>query len=350
MDSKTLLLGVFGGSVLFFLLAVILFKFLARNNVGKGSVQDYQQLLSPGKGSTQQTVYNVLQKAYVQCAAVPLLHMYLVKIRKRLSILHTYDEWTMRKETMKMALTAWGTLAIVGIVLLLLSHDILSLLMLVIGVWVGHGMIIDAFVHRLENRLLRQLRHFLSDVRHHFHQHGMVEEAIYDAAEASPYEMSLHAQAIHAVLTASNPEEQLEHYYEVAPNRFLKGFAGISYLVKEYGDKLVQNGSLYLKALSRLTTELNLEILRREKLSYLLQGLTAIALVPILFTKPIENWARGHFPAMEDFYAGKLGMITKIVILVIIFGSYVLLRKMQDLDGRTTLQRKPWERKLYELP
>ncbi|MCD1261269.1 hypothetical protein B5M42_020930 [Paenibacillus athensensis] len=351
MDNKSLLLALIGGSLILFLAAVIGFKTLARKNTGQGSMREYQRLLAPGKRDTLQSVYSRLQRLYAWLARIPLFQTYLANIRKRLSNLHTYDEWTLRKETMNIALSAWGALSLATLLLLLLSHDVLSLLAIVISMWVGHGIIVDVFVSRLENRLLWQLRNFLADVRHHFHQHGMVEEAIYDATEASPYEVGLHAQAVYDVLTASNSEERLEQYYETAPNRFLKGFAGISYLVREYGDKLTQNGSLYLKALSRLTTELNLEILRREKLSYLLQGLTAIALIPILFTKPIEHWALGHFPAMNDFYEGKLGFLTKIFLLAIIFGSYVLLRKMQELDGsKGVSQRKPWGQKLYEIP
>ncbi len=351
MDSKTMLLGLFGGAVVFFLVAVILFKWLSRKNTGIGSIREYEELRLPGRATSKQALYSLLQRVYVVWERVPLLRDYLTTIRKRLSALHTYDEWKLRLEIIKIALVAWGALLIAAVPLFLFARDPMTLLMIVIGIWVGHGMIADAFVHRLENRLLRQLRHFFADVRHHYHRHGMVEEAIYDAAEAAPYEMALHGHEVYAVLTASDPEEKLEQYYEVAPKRFLKGLAGLSHLVKEYGDKTLQNGSLYLHALGRLTTELNLDILRREKLSYLLQGLTAIALIPILFTKPIENWASRYFPAMDDFYASKLGWITKIVILLIILGSYVLLRKMQELDGeRKVRRRKPWEQRVYDLP
>lgn len=341
---------VLGGAVVLFLAAVLLFKWLSRKNTGAGSMREYEELRLPGKPTNKHAVHSLLQQLYIACERIPLLRAYLIAIRKRLSLLAPYDEWKLRLEAIKIALAAWSILAVAAIPLFLFVRDPMTLLMFAIGAWALHGMVADAFVHRLENRLLRQLRHFMADVRHHYHRHGMVEEAIYDAAESAPHEMTLHGQELYDVLTASHPEERLEQYYEVAPNRFLKGLAGISHLVKEYGDKTLQNGSLYLKALGKLTTELNLDILRREKLSFLLQGLTAIALIPVLFTKPIESWARNYFPSMDDFYNGKLGWITKLVILFVIFGSYVLLRSMRELDGeQNTRRRKPWEQQVYEL-
>lgn len=349
MDIKSGLSLLLGGAVVLFLASISLFAWLSRSNTGSGSIKEYEALRLPGKTRNKQRVYSALQRLYQRCERIPLLRAYLTTIRRRLSVLRFVDEWKLRLETIKIALAAWGALLVAAVPVLLWIRDPLTLLMAVIGGWVGHGILADGFVHRLENRLLRQLRHFLADVRHHYHRHGMVEEAIYDAADTAPYEMALHGQEMHAVLTASNPEERLEQYYEIAPNRFLKGIAGVSQLVKEYGDKMTQNGSLYLKALGRLATELNLDILRRERLSYLLQGLTAIALIPILFTKPIEGWASRYFPAMDDFYASKWGWITKMALLIIILIAYILLRRMQELDGEQTVHRRTlWEKRIYE--
>nr|WP_238357786.1 hypothetical protein [Cohnella zeiphila] len=336
-------------SIVLFLAAFVGFQWLSRLNTGAGSTKEYEALRLPGKPTRKSRQTNWLQRTYVLCERVPLLRAYLVVIRKRLTALQPYDEWKLRLETIRIALVAWGALVVIAVPIGLWVHDPLTVLMMFIGIWVLHGMVADVFVKRLENRLFRQLRHFMADIRHHYHRHDMVDEAIYEATDTAPYEMALHGQEIHAILTDSRPEEKLEAYYESAPNRFLKGLAGVSHLVMEYGDKKLQAGSLYLQALTKLITELNLELLRREKLSYLLQGLTAIALVPLLFTWPIESWARRYFPAMDDFYAGKFGWIMKMVIMFVIFGAYVLLRHMRELDGQPRLsRRKPREQRVYE--
>ncbi len=179
----------------------------------------------------------------------------------------------------------------------------------------------------------------------------MVEEAIYETADGASYEMALHGHEIYEVLTASDAEQRLAQYIVSAPNRYLQGLAGLSHLVKEYGDKRTATGSVYLKALGKLATELNLELLRRERLSFLLQGLTAIALLPLLFTRPIEAWASHYFPAMDAFYASTTGWIVKIGLMAVVWLSYVLLRNIQELDASPKpTGRKRWEKRVYEWP
>ena len=70
---------------------------------------------------------------------------------------------------------------------------------------------------------------------------------------------------IYEILIADDPEMELEKYYDIAPNSYLKEFAGISYLTKEFGDRKDKDGaSLYLKNLNNITQEMQIEILKRE--------------------------------------------------------------------------------------
>ncbi|RRJ55019.1 hypothetical protein EHV15_35550 [Paenibacillus oralis] len=335
-------------SVIFF----VIMKLLSRKSQQDGTqdiYKSYEQYAEDGSLKSKFMIkFNALmQDSYLAYNRVPLLRGYIQKIRKRLQAIHSYDEFTMRRETMKIVFYTLGIIAAYTLVLLLMNHDITFLFMLFLGALVVNGMLIDTFVHKVEDRLLVQLRDLNKDVRHHYHQHGMVEVAILEASESSSYEASLHAKKIHDVLVSSKPIESLGAYYEKAPNRFLKAFAGMSFLVKEYGDKIVKNGSLYLDNLNKLTGEINLEILKRSRLNYLFKGLTVIAVTPIIFTKPIEIWARERFPAMDEFYSSKFGFITKIVIFAIILLSYVLLKKMQDQQEGTyvaKVKKRHWEK------
>ncbi|WP_080835152.1 hypothetical protein [Cohnella massiliensis] len=348
LEWLSLLLGA--ATVLFLAMAAA-FQWVSRHGSDVEAIRRYEALRKPGKARKKQALYSVMQQLYRLCERVPILSAYLIHIRKRMTILQLGDEWKLRLETMKTALIIWGMLIAAAVPLALGVRDLATLGMIAIGFWVGHGILSDNLVHRLETRLLRQLRLFFSDVRHHYHRHGMVEEAIYEAADGAPYEMALHGHEIYEVLTASDAEQRLAQYIESAPNRYLQGLAGLSHLVKEYGDKRTATGSVYLKALGKLATELNLELLRRERLSFLLQGLTAIALLPLLFTRPIEAWASHYFPAMDAFYASTTGWIVKIGLMAVVWLSYVLLRNIQELDvSPKPTGRKRWEKRVYEWP
>ncbi|WP_214625762.1 hypothetical protein [Paenibacillus agaridevorans] len=342
------LLGI---SMVLFLMAVAAFLWLSRRDSDIAAIRRFESLRKPGQASRRQAMYSFLQQLYSVCEQVPILRAYLHHLRKRLLIVRLGDEWKLRLETMKSALWVWSLLLLFVIPLAVMVRDLFTWGMLLLGLWVGHGVLADMGVQRLELRLLRQLRTFFGDIRHHYHRHGMVEEAIYEAADGAPYEMALHGQELYEMLTDSDAEEKLAQYVELAPNRYLQGMAGLSYLIKEHGDRKTESGSIYLKGLEKLLGELNLELLRREKLSYLLQGLTVIALVPLLFTRPIEAWASHFFPSMDAFYAGALGWLAKLILLVVVWLSYVLLRALAELDGGARhTSRNRWEKRVYGWP
>ncbi|MFK4475622.1 Flp pilus assembly protein TadB [Paenibacillus sp. RC73] len=306
-----------------------------------------------GKAVLQRQMQSGMHKLYTLGMRFPVTSGYITSVRKRLSGLHAYDEYKLRLETMKMTLFIWVAFACSGVVLLMMKPGLeFAVLALLCGV-VINSLILDMAISRMEKRLLAQMIELFANVRHHYHQHGMVEEAISEAADLAGAEAGRHARLIHEALTDADPHEALERYYESAPNRFLKAFAGISYMVMEFGDRIEEGGSIYLKGLGSLAREIQLELLRRNKLDYLLKSLNVIALAPVFFTMPIERWARSSFPSMDEFYQGKWGFITKLSVYIVIIVSYFLLQKLQQTDEtgyRAGKGRRVWEQKLYRLP
>ena len=71
-------------------------------------------------------------------------------------------------------------------------------------------------------------------------------------------EVNFQAEKIYEILIAPDPEMELEKYYDVAPNRFLKAFAGISYLTMEFGDYI--NDSFIDSDVIEITDSLILEL------------------------------------------------------------------------------------------
>ncbi|GKS12953.1 hypothetical protein YDYSY3_39530 [Paenibacillus chitinolyticus] len=297
-------------------------------------------------------LYDFLQKSYNYGIRIPLLRRYILKVRTRLAAVHSYDEMTMRRETMRITFLALGGISFSVLFLSLIGNDLTFTFFVLLGAVVVNGTLIENFVNKVADRLLYQQTELLEDVRHQYNQHGMVDEAISGASEISKYEIATHGRKIHEAITAQKPEEKLEEYYEVAPNRFLKLFAGISYLIKEYGDKnLKDKGSLYLHTLNRLKGEIFDEVLYRKKLRYYLNSLTIMALVPVFFLKPIEVWANTMFPTMGDFYSSRLGIIMKILIFIIVLLSYIFIKRIQDNEDTiysSTTRKHKWLKAIYK--
>lgn len=292
-----------------------------------------------------------LLRSYAIFMKIPPLRYYVRKVRSRLSFMHMYAEFELRRKTMMLVYAICLTFGLGMAILTWMNPSVLFFVTLLITAAVLQGLFLDGFVNRMERKLMEQMLEFLAAVRHAYHRHGMVIDAMEEAAEGLGEEIGSHVHRINEALTAPRQQEALEHYYETAPNRFLKAFAGISSLVMEFGDKTARQGSVYLRAIASLTQEIHLDLIRRNKLDYLLKGLHVIALAPIFFTRPIEMWARRNFPLMDQFYLSKAGIVIKAVIFLVILVSYILLQKLkneEEASYRAADITYPWEARLYK--
>ena len=96
---------------------------------------------------------------------------------------------------------------------------------------------------------------------------------------------------------------------------------------------------------------MQIEILKRDKLNYVFKSLSIISIAPVLFLEPLKNWAISNFSFVSSWYNGKSGIIVQILILVITFISYVLVRKLKDngsVNTSTQNTQNPWQAKVYK--
>ena len=350
MDRNILLLLIFVPLVLF---VVVLIAFMTIQKRRKKDQSAALQKMLASSGSSMSSGA-MLQRIYTRLVTIPIIRRYVYKIRRRLELLHNDDEYVIRNEAAKISLRSI-IYALVGSIILayINREDLFMMIVSLIGVVVVIENLTDIMVNRIEDALLKQQLELFSEVRHAYHETNMVEEALYEASLIEEMEVVVQADKIYEILIAAEPELELEKYYDVAPNRFLKAFAGISYLTKEFGDRKVNGISLYLKNMNNITQELQLEILKRDKLDYLFRSLTYISLAPILFIIPLKNWAMNSFESTRDFYEGASGYLAQLGLLVLIFLSYSMLKRVKDNADRIRVENdkeEPWQEKVYRLP
>lgn len=293
------------------------------------------------------------QKVYNKIDRIPFVNRYLRKIRRRLELINQDDEYTIRKDTGKITLKGIFLFLIVAIIIAYINRENLFIMMVsLLGVFIVIENLTEQMINKIENKLLEQELEFFSEVRHAFHSTNMVEEAIYDASLIEEQEIVSQANVIYNILISADPEIELEKYYDVAPNKYLKIFAGVSYLTKEFGDRKVNGVSLYLKDMNNITQELQLEILKRDKLDYLFKSLTYIAVAPILLIHPLKNWSMNNFATTAAFYEGKLGFLFEIIIIAMIFLSYSLIVRIKDnVEKKVSYSsNNVWQERVYRLP
>lgn len=292
------------------------------------------------------------QKLYIFFSRVPFIKRYVLKLRRRLEILNIDDEYITRRDVAKILTKALVILIpLIIITIIVTKSNYLLMFILLIFELFMIDILMEGSVDKKDNELLTQQLDFFSEIRHAYHEFNMVEEAIYQVSQDDEKEISRQGEKIYEILTSDDPETELEKYYDVAPNNYLKEFAGISYLTKEFGDRKIDGASLYLKNVDNITQEMQIEILKRDKLNYVFRSLSFISIAPVLLLEPIKSWAVSNFSFVKNWYYGKSGMIVQILILIITFISYILVRKLKDngsVNMNTQNTENPWQAKLYK--
>ncbi len=351
-NNSLIMYILMGAGVVFLLMIIIYFVFRKKMNTSEAK---RIQRLREGTEAKAFSSEILFQKLYIIYLKVPFLKKYLLKVRRRLEIINVDDEYLTRKQAASILTKTLAIIIPLTIVIIAMTYtNALLLFILLLFELFMIDTFMDGMVNKIDNKLLREQIDFFSEIRHAYHEFNMVEEAIYQVAQDDDKpEMARQAEKIYEVLISNDPESELEKYYDIAPNAYLKEFAGISYLTKEFGDRKIDKTSLYLKNLNNITQEMQLEILKRDKLDYVFQSLSVISIVPILALQPIKNWAISQFSFTEGFYNGKTGFIVQILILLLTFICYLLIGKLKD-NSSTAVNNKntenPWQEKLYKNP
>jgi hypothetical protein len=349
VPSTQTLLYLMAGIVVLFIGIIIAYLILRK----KMQSSEYAQIkkLQEGTKASSFSLDIFYQKMYLIFIKTPFLKRYILKVRRRLEILHVDDEYTTRKDAARIMANTLLVVIPLAIVTIAITHtNMLLMSILLIFELFMIDTFIDGRVDKIDNNLLREQLDFFAEIRHAYHEYNMVEEAIYQVSLDDEKSVSKQGEKIYEILIADDPETKLEKYYDTAPNSYLKEFAGISYLTKEFGDREDHGTSLYLKNINNITQEMQLEILKRDKLNYVFQSLSLIAIVPVLLLEPLKSWCISNFSFTQKFYLGKGGMIAQILIVLLTVVSYLITRKLKD-NGSTSIDtssENPWQAKVYK--
>ena len=350
--STQFIMYVLYAVIALFLIIVVAYLALRR----KMNKSEYQQIkkLRQGTESNRFSTEILYQKLYITYSKIPYIKTYINKLRRRLEIIDVDDEYATRRDSAKILTKVLAAVIPLVAASIIITHSNYLLMSIIL---IFELFIIDAFIDRsvdsMDNNLLKEQLDFFAEIRHAYHEFNMVEEAIYQVSQDDEKAISRQGEKIYEVLIANDPETELEKYYDIAPNPYLKEFAGVSYLTKEFGDRKVDKASLYLKNVNNITEEMQIEILKRDKIDYVFQSLSIISIVPVLFLEPLKNWCIGNFSFTEAFYRGKPGMIVQILVILLTVICYTLLRKVKNngsMDKQTVNQENPWQAKIYKNP
>ncbi len=165
----------------------------------------------------------------------------------------------------------------------------------------------------------------LSEIRHRYYVHGMVDEAMKEAMEGCKNrKLRLIIERLVQVLSSPDPKNATVFFHKEIKNRYYAMLLTLSMMVMEFGDKSVEGQSLYLMNLKSLRTELHLELKNMKATRHQFVGLTFIILFPMMTLKMIEDWGTSNLEELSNYYQGTYQILFYISLFVITIGLYYL--------------------------
>ncbi|MEG2348780.1 MAG: hypothetical protein RSB67_03950 [Clostridia bacterium] len=345
-------IGLVSISFIGLLVLLVYYKLIRKKYKKNSALYNKDALLVKNKSNVKDGFDKIYQIIYLTFTKMPVLKYYTKKTRLKMEMANDYTEYELRKNSGKLMLFAVVFLFISLFVFLNLVNDVYMSLIVIVGVLIITEKMIDISITSVSTKILRQMPEAFTSIRHAFHEHGMIEESFQAAIDdLGDKEIVPQLRKIKYAMISENPEIELERYYDTAPNRFLKLFAGISYLTLDLGDRKVEGSSVYLKNLNNILSDIYLEILKQDKINYMFRSLTIIAVIPLVVIKPLQAWAESSFPALSNFYNSSIGFVMQSLIIISIFVSYMLLRIIREDAEEIKFDRVAsvkWQEKVYQ--
>lgn len=354
MDITKIAIGLLVISFVGIIALIIYFSLVKRRYTKNSALFTKDTLVIKEKSSIKDIFDRVYQIIYLTYVKMPIIKYYTKKTRLKLEMANDYTEYEIRRRVGKYMLMVTIFIFVALFIFLNLVNDLYMSLIVIIGVLIVAEKMIDINITSVSSKILRQMPDVFTTIRHAFHEHGMIDEAYNTAIdEFGDKEISPQLKKIKEAIISDNPEVELEKYYDTAPNRFLKLFAGVSYLTYDLGDRKVEGTSVFLKNLNNILSDIYLEILKQDKINYMFRSLNIIAVVPLVAIKPLQHWAETNFPSLSNFYNSSIGFVMQALIIISIFVSYLLLRIVKEDSEEIKFDRTSnvkWQEKLYQNP
>jgi len=263
----------------------------------------------------------------------PLFKKSFDKIRQRIRLVYPADIVEINTRVTRDMLISYGIALGIGCLFFLIAgDDAYYYIMGVYWAYVAHNHINNFLYERADQKILEQLYRALSTIRHNYYVAGKkIDDAIYLSIDECPYEISLHLDRIHKILTSIDMHREVDKYISIAPNHFLLDFVAITSSVMEYGDKELPDGnSMMLNNIAILKDAVHAEQENIKRNNALFSGRTFIAILSVLFIKPVQIWAKSVMPEIWDFYIGMTGRMVEVGIFLASIWSYRMVMGLKD--------------------
>ncbi len=319
MGSSTneLLIGFFIVAAIIIVLALIV----------KLSEPKYDDFVVKQKSGTK----NYLISIYRFYQKVPILKVVFLKVKEAVSKTYPADSVSINKKVSEELLKITLIVGLgIGGSWLLAGDDTYFLLFGIVYTLLLAYAYISSMLKNMDMLILTQFDDFLGSIRNEYHKEPMIDEALYNTLDDVPYEIGLHVSKIHEIINSPRMEEKVDEYIGTEPNQFVLMFLSICNSIKEFSDKKLAQGTVFLKNVGYLKDEVHDEIDGKRQNELAFKGMGAIILVPALFCKPLQRYVTANFEGTAEYFTGAVNIVSMIAVFGVTFLSYIVLVNLRD--------------------
>lgn len=273
-----------------------------------------------------------LHAAYVFFSDWFLTRYYIHKVRKQYEIMEPGQMQEIEEDTMKTAFQIW---AVCGGIILLSAVIEVSFYMAgtaALTVFIVSTLFLSIKINQMKMKLLYQMEETMGAIEHNYYDSGMVDAAIHDSLIHAKQLIKIHMKKICEILEEEDMDDEVEKYNLGAPNHFLKEFLSLCVNIVRYNDRMIEGIPLFVRSMSALKNDIDIEIRKMEKINHEFFGLSFVTAAPMYFLKVIENWFLKNMPQLEQFYKGAYGLISITLIFIITMTVYSKVNRMREMD------------------
>lgn len=259
-----------------------------------------------------------LLELYNRLERIKPARRYLEKLRKIYEIRMPGDTRECKESAMKMALIMWVT-AIAAVLVSIVFHlSFYQIGCVLVTAYVLCDSAVVMTMERYDNIIISELDKFIDLVQFHYFNTGMVDHALLSAMQETKSKlMQLHGQQIYDVLMDTKDFEYAVRDYNIRNSDFyIKAFAEAIFVVYQYGDKIVDEESLFISTLRSLKNDVRDEMLKRRSISSKFSGAVVCVVAPIYFLDQLKGIGMDNFSTLADIYYGTYGTLCVAFIFI----------------------------------
>lgn len=273
---------------------------------------------------------SLLYKTYRFLSRFPLTRSYMDKLTRRYDVLCPGDAKAIGIKSVTTFLLSMAISIIASIVLFFHRPTLQGGILAVIFVFVINNEVVTRQVRSTEIKLLKQMASFISDVRHNYYIHRMVDDAIELSLDSCGKYMKPHAKKLLEVVSSNSLKEDVAKYNAATNNKYLKMFIALCISVIEDKDQTMNGQILFTANLEHLKKEINIEVLKLEKLRYLFSGIVFVTMSVCIPVGWIRNFAVDIMPRLNVFYDGRAGMLYVFLTYTVAVLIYILTNNLRE--------------------